>query len=54
MQRIIPNQHLTNTTISQLVAAVFMCSKCNKYNAVLAAHIQNCVFCGNPNYVKLK
>ena len=49
----ISNQHLNNTTIENL-NNIFKCSRCNKYNNIMLPLIQNCFFCGNPNYVKVK
>jgi tRNA G26 N,N-dimethylase Trm1 len=49
----ISNPHLTNTTIESLTN-IFKCSRCNKYNNIMQPLIQNCLFCGNPNYVKVK
>jgi tRNA G26 N,N-dimethylase Trm1 len=49
----ISNQHLNNTTIESL-NTIFKCSKCNKYNNIIQPLTQNCLFCGNPNYVKVK
>jgi hypothetical protein len=48
---IIPNQHINNTTISKL-NNIFNCTRCNKYNNIIQPPFQNCLFCGNPNYVK--
>lgn len=47
---VIPNQHINNTTITAL-DNIFKCSKCNKYNNIIQPPVQNCLFCGNPNYV---
>ena len=46
----IPNQHINNISISNLIN-IFKCSRCNKYNNVIQPPVQNCLFCGNPNYV---
>ena len=46
----IPNQHINNISISNLIN-IFKCSKCNKYNNIVQPPVQNCLFCGNPNYV---
>lgn len=53
IQTTISNYHLTNTTIESL-NNIFKCSRCNKYNNIMQPLIQNCLFCGNPNYVKVK
>jgi hypothetical protein len=53
IQTTISNPHLTNTTIESL-NNIFKCSRCNKYNNIMQPLIQNCLFCGNPNYVKVK
>jgi hypothetical protein len=50
IKNIIPNQHINNITISRL-NTIFVCSKCNKYNNIIQPPVQNCIFCGNPNYV---
>jgi hypothetical protein len=47
---IISNQHINNISISSLTN-IFKCSKCNKYNNIIQSPVQNCIFCGNPNYV---
>jgi len=47
----ISNQHINNTTIESL-STIFKCTRCNSYNNVIQPPIQNCIFCGNPNYVK--
>ncbi len=33
---------------------IYKCRKCNKYNTIyIFTNIyQNCLFCGNPNYIK--
>lgn len=32
---------------------IFSCTKCKKYNSILTNNIfTNCVYCGNPNYIK--
>jgi transcription elongation factor Elf1 len=39
---------------------IFQCSKCKKRNTILSStkneerkiNYQNCMFCGNPNYIK--
>ena len=49
----ISNQHLNNTTIENL-NNIFKCGRCNKYNNIVQPVIQTCLFCGNPNYVKVK
>ena len=49
----IPNQHLNNISISTLIN-IFKCIKCNKYNNIFQSPVQNCIFCGNPNYVMKK
>ena len=46
----IPNQHINNISISNLIN-IFKCTRCNKYNNVIHPPVQNCLFCGNPNYV---
>jgi hypothetical protein len=46
----ISNQHITNISISKLIN-VFKCNRCNKYNNIIQPLVQNCIFCGNPNYV---
>lgn len=45
----ISNQHINNTTISSL-NNIFKCGKCNKYNNIVTPPVQNCLFCGNPNF----
>jgi hypothetical protein len=47
---VIPNQHINNTTITAL-NNIFKCTRCNKYNNIFQPPVQNCLFCGNPNYV---
>lgn len=49
----IPTFHNAYTSIQSL-SNVFICSKCNKYNTIMAPLIQKCIFCGNPNYIKQK
>lgn len=49
----IPTFHNTNSSIQNL-SSIFKCSRCNKYNTVFQQNIQNCLFCGNPNYIKKK
>ena len=50
----IPTFHNAYTSIQSL-SNVFICCKCNKYNAIVATTFaQNCIFCGNPNYIKKK
>ena len=46
----ISTQHISNVSISSLIN-IFICSRCNKYNNIIQSPVQNCVFCGNPNYV---
>ena len=50
INNIIPTQHINNVSISSLTN-IFKCGKCNKYNNVVQSPVQNCLFCGNPNYV---
>lgn len=50
INNIIPNQHINNISISNLVN-IFKCGRCNKYNNIIIMPVQNCLFCGNPNYV---
>lgn len=45
-----------NSLICQL-PTIFKCSKCKKNNTIqmttkIATLGQNCLFCGNPNYIK--
>lgn len=38
-----------------MLPQIIKCSKCKKNNTVipeLSVNFQNCLFCGNPNYVK--
>ncbi len=49
----LPTFHNNNSSIQEL-SSVFICSKCNKYNTIFQQNIQNCLFCGNPNYIKRK
>lgn len=34
---------------------IYVCIKCNKYNSIIKTNdkiiYQNCLFCGNPNYI---
>ena len=34
---------------------IFICAKCHKYNSIMEINkeskYQNCLFCGNPNYI---
>lgn len=54
IDRTIPSYHNSNSSIKSL-SNVFMCNKCNKYNTILNCHqIQNCLYCNNPNYIKIK
>lgn len=49
----IPTFHNAYTSIQSLTN-VFLCSKCNKYNTIATTFVQNCIYCGNPNYIKKK
>ncbi len=34
---------------------IFKCCKCKKNNSIMVKHnelVQNCLFCGTPNYIK--
>jgi uncharacterized protein (UPF0297 family) len=44
-----------NQSKIHMLSTVFKCSKCkhnNTINKVLGVICQNCLFCGNPNYIK--
>jgi hypothetical protein len=34
---------------------IFKCNKCKKNNSIINDKLvfQNCLFCGNPNYIKI-
>jgi hypothetical protein len=54
IERKIPTEHNTNSCIKNL-STVFICNKCNKYNTILTCQqFQNCLYCNNPNYIKIK
>jgi hypothetical protein len=54
IERTIPTEHNTNSSIKSL-STVFICNKCNKYNTIFGCNlIQNCLYCNNPNYIKIK
>ena len=50
INNIIPTHHINNVSISTLTN-IFKCGRCNKYNNIVQSPVQNCLFCGNPNYV---
>ena len=34
------------------LSEIFQCSKCKKRNTIIQKQYQNCIYCGNPNYIK--
>lgn len=54
IEHTIPTYHNTNSSINSL-SNVFICKKCNKYNTIIMLNkFQNCLYCNNPNYIKIK
>jgi hypothetical protein len=40
-----------------MLSSIFKCSKCKHNNTIVSKtglNYQNCLFCGNPNYIKKK
>jgi hypothetical protein len=52
IERKISTDNSLINNIKNEIADVYLFT--NKYNSIIQPLIQNCLFCGNPNYVKVK
>ena len=42
-----------NSWSISMLNTIYKCSKCKKYNTIFKKeNFQNCIFCGNPNYIR--
>lgn len=51
LQSLYQKTDFNNHKICQL-NSIFKCCKCKKNNTILINPIQQCMFCGTPNYTK--